>query len=74
MHLHTFVWVRFDNADHGQLNSWKNSNLIEKEELNRTFYLTSEIQVKKDLEDNILQIYIKTTPGRILLNQSFDYN
>jgi DNA-directed RNA polymerase subunit beta' len=74
LHLHTFVWVRFDNADQGQLNSWKNSNLIEKEELNRTFYLTSEIQVKKDLEDNILQIYIKTTPGRILLNQSFDYN
>jgi hypothetical protein len=30
------------------------------------------MQIKKNLKGNILQIYIKTTPGRILLNQSFE--
>ena len=31
-------------------------------------------QIKKDLDGNLLQIYVKTTPGRILLNQSFEHN
>ena len=39
----------------------------------RNLCMTSEMQAKKDLENNLLQIYIKTTPGRILLHQSFDY-
>ena len=73
LHLHTFVWVRLDNTGQNYLNSWKNSNFIEKEMPDRNLCMTSEMQAKKDLENNLLQIYIKTTPGRILLHQSFDY-
>ena len=29
---------------------------------------------KKNLDGEIMQAYIKTSPGRILLNQSFEYN
>ena len=75
LHLHTFVWVRLNNQDEEQLNVLLNSNdsnVIEKKINNRVLYLTPELQIKKDLEGNILQTYIKTTPGRILLNQSFE--
>jgi hypothetical protein len=48
------------------------SHFIERKVGDRLFYLTPEIQIKKDLDGNILQTYIKTTPGRILLNQSFE--
>ena len=71
LHLHSFVWVRLNNQDEEQLNVLLNSNdsnVIEKKINNRVLYLTPELQIKKDLEGNILQTYIKTTPGRILLN------
>jgi DNA-directed RNA polymerase subunit beta' len=73
LHLHTFVWVRImtNGPEHADLVT--NSNFIEKETNDRLFYLTSEVQIKKDLKGNFLQKYIKTTPGRILLNQSFEY-
>ena len=77
LHLHTFVWVRLNNQDEEQLNVLLNSNdsnVIEKKINNRVLYLTPELQIKKDLEGNILQTYIKTTPGRILLNQSLKYS
>ena len=38
------------------------------------FYLTDEMQIKTDLENNILTKYFKTSPGRILLNKSFEYS
>ena len=74
LNLHTFVWVRCNQSE--QINSAliTNSNFIEKKVGDRIFYLTSDIQIKKDLEGNILQTYLKTTPGRILLNQSFESN
>ena len=50
------------------------SKFIEKKVGDRLFYLTPDIQIKKDLDGNLLQIYLKTTPGRILLNQSFEDN
>ena len=72
--LHTFVWVRCD------VNEFKNSPLInqskfiEKQVGDRIIATTSELQIKKSINGEILQIYIKTTPGRILLNQSFEVN
>jgi len=71
--LHTFVWVRSNINNQEEENLFKNLNLVEKKVSNRILYLTPYTQIKKDLEGNILQSYIKTTPGRILLNQSFEY-
>ena len=50
----------------------KNVNFVEKQIDNRIICTTPEYQIKKDLEGNMLQVYLKTTPGRILLNQSFE--
>jgi DNA-directed RNA polymerase subunit beta' len=72
--LHTFVWVKQDKAEYETLNLLTDSKSMENKVADRTISLTPDFQIKKDLEGNILQIYVKTTPGRILLNQSFQYN
>jgi DNA-directed RNA polymerase subunit beta' len=70
--LHTFVWVRIE--DDNEIDFPPSSEFSNKEINNRIFCLNPYMQIKKDLEGNILHIYLKTTPGRILLNQSFEYN
>ena len=72
LNLHTFVWVRFNGIESEQLDLITNSKFVEKKVNDRIFCLSPEVQIKKTLEGDILQTYIKTTPGRILLNQSFD--
>ncbi len=72
--LHTFVWVKQDKTEYETLNLLTDSKSMENKVADRTISLTPDFQIKKDLEGNILQIYVKTTPGRILLNQSFQYN
>jgi len=71
LNLHTFVWVRLENTEKG-LSLMGNSKFIERKIDNQILCLSPEFQIKKDLNGNILQIYLKTTPGRILLNQSFE--
>jgi|TARA_B100001741_G_C16535381_1_gene591653 DNA-directed RNA polymerase subunit beta' len=71
INLHTFVWVRCNDYDQDQVTRFRNSKFIEKRINNQITRFNSEIQIKTDLEENILQFYIKTTPGRILLNESF---
>ena len=53
------------------LNFPTTSNYTEQKVADRVFHLTPDLQIKKDLQGNTLQTYVKTTPGRILLNQSF---
>jgi DNA-directed RNA polymerase subunit beta' len=72
LNLHTFVWVRCNENNQIDPALQMGSHFIERKVGDRLFYLTPEIQIKKDLDGNILQTYIKTTPGRILLNQSFE--
>ena len=74
LNLHTFVWVRLNKNDPEHLDLSKNSNFIETKFDDRILCLTPEMQVKKDLDGSIIQMYVKTSPGRILLNQSFEYN
>jgi DNA-directed RNA polymerase subunit beta' len=69
--LHTFVWVRYTYTHKDEINLLSDPTK-EKEFGDRTIYLSSELQIKKDSEGNILTKYLKTTPGRILLNQSFE--
>ena len=73
LNLHTFVWVRLNNDKSAKINLFANSNFIEKKFTNHVVCLSPEIQVKRDLDGNLLQAYLKTTPGRILLNQAFEY-
>ena len=73
LNLHTFVWVRLNNDERAKINLFANANFIEKKFTNHVVCLSPEIQVKRDLDGNLLQAYLKTTPGRILLNQAFEY-
>ena len=61
INLHTFVWVRCIGLESHLKPSDKDS-----------FNVQPEMKIKHDSEGNILVQYIKTTPGRILLNQAFD--
>ncbi len=74
INLHTFVWVRYPEEDLGSLDFSAIPKFNIKEFPDRKIFLSPEMQLKKDVKDNLLQAYIKTTPGRILLNQSFEYN
>ena len=73
LNLHTFVWVRINNEmcndDH-----LSNTKFVEKKINGHTLCLSPEKLIKKNLDGEIMQTYIKTSPGRILLNQSFEYN
>lgn len=69
--LHTFVWVRYNEPNVIMSKLIENHRFIEKKTPNQLVLLSPDMQIKKDLQGNIMQVYIKTTPGRILLNQSF---
>jgi DNA-directed RNA polymerase subunit beta' len=73
LNLHTFVWVRFNENYQSQLNFVTNTKFVKTEINNRLLYLAPEIQIKKRFDGSIVQTYIKTTAGRILLDQSFKY-
>jgi DNA-directed RNA polymerase subunit beta' len=74
LNLHTFVWVRFNENYQSQLNFVTNTKFVKTEINNRLLYLAPEIQIKKRFDGSIVQTYIKTTAGRILLDQSFKYS
>lgn len=68
--LHSFVWVRYDGEiDHSFVE--KNTTLYKNENNKFKYAVSSYKKIKKDANDNIISTYIRTTPGRILLNQSF---
>ena len=72
LHLHTFIWVRIDGDDQEKFKvTITNPKFTESKTADHIVYLTPDTQIKKDSNQNTSQIYIKTTPGRILLNQSF---
>ena len=68
--LHTFVWVRFEKNETSNLQDKK--NFIKYAGHDRNVYLSSETLIKEDLATQTSTKYIKTTPGRILLNQAFE--
>ena len=66
--LHTFVWVKFEHKIENET-----SAQFEKIETEKNiFYISNNIQIKNDLQDTTIAKYIRTTPGRILLNQAFN--
>ena len=69
--LHTFVWVRYKDVIETELDK---SRFSTKQVENQILYLSEELQIKTDLQGNTITKYLKTSPGRILLNSSFEYN
>jgi DNA-directed RNA polymerase subunit beta' len=74
LNLHTFVWVRINNENTNQIGLLTDTKFVEKKINSHTLCLSPEKLIKKNLDGEIMQTYIKTSPGRILLNQSFEYN
>ena len=73
LQLHTFVWVRVSNQKQHQFNLNVDTKFRKKIINNQIFYLSPELIIKKDLKEKIMQTYIRTSAGRILLNQFLDY-
>ena len=73
LQLHTFVWVRVSHQKQHQFNLNVDTKFRKKIINNQIFYLSPELIIKKDLKEKIMQTYIRTSAGRILLNQFLDY-
>ena len=71
LNLHSFVWVRYGENLHDESNLDINPLFTKVKFPDRLIYLSNDMQIKQDLIKNTLVRYIKTTPGRILLNQAF---
>ena len=50
------------------------NNCIQSKLNNQIIYTSDNIQLKKDINNNSVIKYIRTTPGRILLNEVFHLN
>jgi DNA-directed RNA polymerase subunit beta' len=70
--LHTFIWVRHEGENENLETLLETSAFSEQKYDDRIIYLSRELQIKKYLDTNSFVKYIKTTPGRILLNKSFE--
>ena len=66
--LHSVIWLKHNG--HVEIDSKLKSVLIETRKFpnNYTLEIYSDRQYKKDEKGNILNCYIKTTPGRVILN------
>jgi DNA-directed RNA polymerase subunit beta' len=71
LQLHTFVWVRCNDNNESLAEELEAGEFIKNEYLDRVIYLSTDIQIKQILETGSFTKYLKTTPGRILLNNSF---
>ena len=64
--LHTFVWVR-SNTPVSELGLNESDIVLNTNQVSVSPYT----QIKKTESGEVLSVYIRTTPGRILLNESF---
>jgi DNA-directed RNA polymerase subunit beta' len=71
LQLHTFVWVRCTDNEDSIVKEIEGKEFIKHDYRDRVVYLSTEVQIKQDLPTGSFTKYIKTTPGRILLNNSF---
>jgi DNA-directed RNA polymerase subunit beta' len=66
LNLHTFVWVKCENEI-----DFMSEDLFETKIGEIVHFTSPYLQIKKDVGGTILTRYMRTTPGRILLNESF---
>ena len=67
INLHTFIWVRFN----GKIEDEDNQSFKKIVTENYTVQISNNVQIKESLTENSFTKYIRTTPGRILLNEIF---
>jgi DNA-directed RNA polymerase subunit beta' len=67
INLHTFIWVRFN----GKIEDEHNQSFKKIVTENYTVQISNNVQIKESLTENSFTKYIRTTPGRILLNEIF---
>jgi DNA-directed RNA polymerase subunit beta' len=65
--LHTFIWVRF----HGKVEDEQKQRFKKVVTENYTVQISNNVQIKESLIEDSFTKYIRTTPGRILLNEIF---
>nr|YP_009550372.1 RNA polymerase b'-subunit [Characiopsis acuta]QAA11302.1 RNA polymerase b'-subunit [Characiopsis acuta] len=65
--LHSSLWLKYS----GKLTGLNNQKLIRIEKLPNNCFLEiyDDLQIKKDKQGQIFSAYIRTTPGRILINE-----
>ncbi len=69
INLHTFVWVRSEEINETELNL---ETFVKTKLSDRIIYSSNEVLLKKDLNEDTKTKYLKTTPGRLLLNNAFE--
>jgi DNA-directed RNA polymerase subunit beta' len=69
INLHTFVWVRSEEINETELNL---ETFVKTKLSDRIIYSSNEVLLKKDLNGDTKTKYLKTTPGRLLLNNAFE--
>ena len=67
INLHTFIWVRHD----GPVEDEEKQNFKVVNKGNYSTQISNNIQIRTHLSDKNPTKYIRTTPGRILLNEAF---
>jgi DNA-directed RNA polymerase subunit beta' len=67
INLHTFVWVRF----RGKVEDEQKQHFKKVVTENYTVQISNNVQIKESLIEDSFTKYIRTTPGRILLNEIF---
>ena len=71
LNVHTFVWVRYEDPLCDETTLETNSSFVAHRFPDKTIYVSTEMQIKQDTNKKTVARYLKTTPGRILLNQAF---
>jgi DNA-directed RNA polymerase subunit beta' len=66
IHLHSFVWIRCTS-----LEAQTHDHLIQKKLGEEIFTLTANNKYKQNLKGETTALFIRTTPGRIFLNELF---
>ncbi len=75
INLHSFIWVRYSNSFNFSKNEINKNNLLKIISINKEekieFYKNLQRKILIN-ENKILQQYIRTTPGRIIFNNSLN--
>lgn len=67
--LHSSIWLKYSGKLTGLKKSSKDIRRIEKFSDGTFLEIFDDLQLKRNRENHIISVYIRTTPGRILINE-----
>ncbi len=70
IHLHAYVWVRFDGDVEDEARESEPQQVVTDEATGVTVKHYQNRRVREDAQGNLISQSIRTTPGRIILNQT----